>query len=619
MRSRYLRPDGCFQLHAVALLLALAGCPHRTAPVDPGAAQREALARDIAALIIPPGDDTWPALTRLGERGDDGDVTAAWERAHYLLDLFDDARFRRDPTSLVLLARAGDFAAEHGAAATDQALAFLDAELNRVSRLDRLHAGAQAARTLVQFDRDPPTRRDQVFQRIGEVKAVARGPILAGNAELRLYGYCRNAFTDAVRAPWSLRMRVLAHCLYPLYDSDPEPYFADDPALRPPPPRWRVLRDDLDRLIGRVADRGDRLAPAARHQRQALAEFLADNQDRLPELPDPSAIGAIQVAHATPYDWSPLLQLGDGSALPPLAQDIDRLAKPVQGDGRGAVAVALTADAPLAALAHAVEVATGAGAVRVELLVAIDQKLVVPPGDYWSGRLHGDHVLRLATIPVMVAAAPPAPEVLANLHPHVQSWDPDRARLGLHLEITDRKWRLVAPTGTVAELDVGGAGDLATRLRAVLARVRAAFSGESGLVLVPTPSVTYGAVVSAAAAAATDADGRALFPMLGFAATVPRPDSESLARRIERRAGARVAIDPAVLDSRATLVRNCYQELLEHKPELGGEVRVELRGNAAAVVAGPRDAELRRCVVRGVGAAMAAAGVASAAVTLSPK
>jgi hypothetical protein len=613
------RPPCAAPVAAAALALALfAGCPRpaRVAPPreDPGAA----LSADLTALTIPPGPASAAALRRLAARADRGEVAAAWARAHYLLDLFDDARFRRDDASLALLCAAGDLPAARGAAATDAALGLLGAEINRVLRADRLHPDGQAARALVEFDRQGPARRDQLFRRIGEVKAVARGGPLAANARLRLYGFCRAAFTDAVRAPWSLRMRVLAHCLYPLYDSDPEPYFADDPARRPPPPRWQVLGDDLTRLAAAIAADGGRLAPAGRYAADELARFLADHRDRLPDLPDPDQIGAPRVAHATPYDWTPLLALGDGAALPPLAQTIEALARPAQGDGRGALALALAGQAPMTALAHAVEVAAGVGAVRLELLVAVDQRLVVPPGDYWSPRLEGDRATRLAVVPVMLAAAAPAPEVLANLNPNVLRWQPERARLGLHLEVAPDRWRLVAATGTVAVVPTGGAGDPATRLREALAEVRAAFPGESGLALTPTADASYGAVLAAAVAAATDADGQPLFPMLGFAAAAPRPDRELLRKRIDRRRGARVDIAPAALAGSAPTLRACYQDRLEARPELGGVVRVELR-EVPEVVAGPADPALRRCVLAVLRGPMAGDGIGSAEVRLTPR
>ena len=605
----------------LALLLTASACPNReretTTLPDPA---DKARADDIARLTIPAIAATGAALSRLGERTDAGDIVSAWARAHYLIDLFDDARFRRDDASLAVLAATMGAKAERGSEATSAALSFLNAELNRVLRINRLHELALAARALIEFDMRPPGARGQAFQRIGEIKAVVRLVDLRSNARLRLYGYCRNALGDATRAPWSLRMRVLAHCLYPLFDSDPTPYFADTPEQRPPPPRSEHILARLAELLAEVATPAGRLGLATTHLRAELEAFVAENRTRLPAPPAPADIGVPIVAHATPYDWTPLLRLGAGDNLAPTAKHIEELARPVQGDGRGAIALALASQAPLSALAHAVEVAAGAGAVRLELLVGIDQKLAVPPGDYWSGRIDGDHVTRLAVIPVMLAAAIPLPEVLANLNPHVSHWNPARAALGLHLVITSNQWRLLAANGTLALIRTDAvSADPREQLRAELARVRAAFPGERGLVLVPQPEVSYGAVLAAATTVATDASGHALLPMLAFAATAPQPRGKTLARRIDRRWQANVKISPDDLMGRSPVVLSCYQDLLEKQPQLAATLRLELSDGAVTVVSGPRNPALRSCAIAGMESAMVDRKVTSAVLTMSPK
>jgi hypothetical protein len=129
---------------------------------------------------------------------------------------------------------------------------------------DRLHAGAQAARTLLEQDRRPPADRADLYRRMAELKGIARGGgPLAANALLRLAAFCAAAFRDATTAPARARPRILAMCLYPLYDSDPEPYLAEDPARRPPEPAWEDLRDELEKLLGGLAAQPSRVAPLA--------------------------------------------------------------------------------------------------------------------------------------------------------------------------------------------------------------------------------------------------------------------------------------------------------------------------------------------------------------------
>ncbi len=613
-------------LPVLAALLALSACPGRGGPPSEAPSQPAGptLSEDLQQLVIPVAQGTAEALQRLEKRADEGQLAAAWGRAHYLIDLFDDARFRRDDDSLrVLIATMGDASlspAARGAEATSKVLAFLSAEVNRVIRSDRLHAGAQAALVLLAFDGRPPLRRVEVLQRIGELKAITTDSELASNALLRMYGYCRTAFDDATRARWADRMQMLCHCLYPLYRSDPEPYFAKDPARRPPPPRWRDLAEGMDALLERIAEHHDRLAPAADYQRNDLAEFLAANAEQFPALPDPAKIDAPPVDWAIPYDWTPLLRLGAGEKLDSVDHYAEALAMPLQGDGRATVALALARSAPASALAQAIAIAKRAGATRLELLVTVKQRLDVPPGDYWHGRLQGQEAIRLAAIPVAVEPAAPAPGQAPSAAAEQPVWDPARASLGLHLAIGASRWDLVAPKGRIATIDTSAAGsNPSAELRNVLARIRGAFSDEIGLVLVPLAETHHGAVIAAASAAAHDAEGRPLFPMLAFSDQAPEPrPGKALRARIDRRWQAEVEVDPPALQSRTAVIRSCYQDLLEKQPRLGGEIRLEVGPKGPVVAKGPANRRLRACALRGAGAVMTEKGIASARVTLRP-
>jgi len=608
-------------------LLATSACPGRggPSPTGPKPPAGPSVEEDLARLLIPPGPGTAEALERLEKHADEGRIDAAWGRAHYLVDLFDDARFRRDDDSLrLLLATMGDAAltpTERGEDATAKVLSFLSAEVNRVVRLDRLHQGAQAALTLFAFAAQPPRNRSEVLQRMAEVKALANGSDAASNALLRMVGYCRHAFEDAARARWADRAQMLCHCLYPLYESNPDPYFADHPSDRPPPPHWRELGAGMLKLLDRVAALEDRLAAAAQHQKGSITRLLDDNASEMPTLPDPAALGAPLVAHAVPYDWTPLLVLGDGSKLDPVDKYAQALAMPLQGDGRGRIALAMAGHAPSSALAHALAIARAAGASRLDLLVSIRQQLSVPPGDFWHGRIEGDSATRLAVIPVAVAAEDPVPGKAPTNAPEQPIWDPKRAKIGLHLVVGPNEWRLLSAQGTLQRIATAAGGKAPkTALREALARARGAFSDEAGLVLVAGKGASYGAVLSAADAAARDDRGRALFHMLAFADEAPKPArGNALARRVERRWLAQVRIDPTALDNRSASIRSCYQDLLEKQPKLAGSVRLEVGPAGAVVVSGPRSKKLRACVLGAAGSAMSARGIASAVVELRPK
>jgi hypothetical protein len=611
--------------------LAIAACRPPAGAVEgtAGAQPKD----ELAALTAPPTAASAAALARVTERARAADTAAAWARIHYLLDLFDDARFRQADDSLALLAaEIGQPQPVRGAATTDAAVAHLLVEVDGLLTADSRHPGARAARTLLELDQDPPTRRGDVFQRMVELKTVARGGgALADNARLRLFGFCQRALSDALGVSGSLQQRMIQFCLYPLFDSDPEPYFAADPALRPPPPRVADLAAAMARLIAPIGHGGRRLAVTGR---ALLADFHRERATALPETRSPADLGVPMVARAAAFDATPLLALGDGRGVLPSA--LAELLRPaLRGDGRGIVAVALAATAAADALTTVAGTAAETGAHRLELVVGYRQELTVPLGDYWAAHAEVDVTAggrttlpRLGVIPLSLArlqdaaGLPPGHGAAVREADPTAGWDPRRAMLGLTLVVGGLRWRLVAPSGAVAEIATESAAvDPGLVLRQALGRVRGAFPDEDGLAVVIEPGVTYGQLIGALDAASRDANGEPLFARLALATTAPPaadPRGPGLARRIERRWRARVSLAPASLGPRAAVVRRCYQDLLETNANLGGEVRLELRGRTAVVVSGPRNRALRRCVLGALAESMAEQTIASATVTLAP-
>jgi hypothetical protein len=626
---------------ALAAAAVASGCPAKPDPqrtTTPAGPELETLA---ARLVIPVGsaapdgspvttDAGAEALAALSDRAAAGDAEAAWLRVHYLLDLFDDARFRRDDDSLRLLRRAmgvaadGDDGPPRGHEATGAALEFLLIEVDRLLGMQRLHAGGQAARTLLAFDDEPPRSRSDVLPRIVGLKAIARGGgPLAANATLRLFGYCRRALADAVETRWADRTRYLAHCLYPLYDADPAPYFADSADRRPPPPAWRDLIRDADALLASVADAPGRLVGAARHQRQELDRFAARAADALPSLPAPADLGVPSVDTADLYDWTPLLTVSQPEDLNALDNDqarADALRRAIAGDGRATVAIAIAAPLPAAELVRAARIAQRAGAGTLQLVVSTTQVLQVPPNDYWSGRLtpgtdgRGDRARRLAVLPVSLA-------VLHATRP-AQGWSAADSALGLHLVVEPTAWRVVAPTGEVARIPSSSAragADAAQALRETLSQIRDAFPDEDAIIVVPDPKASAGAVLAAVHAALYDSGGERLMGRLGLHHKPPQITARTLARRVQARYRAHVALAPEPLRSLAAPVRRCYQDALERAPGQSYDIRLELSGDAVTVTRGPRNPALRQCVIEAVGDAMKKEQMASATLTLRPK
>lgn len=648
-------PCALMRLSSVVLVLLASACAKPATP-QARVAAAPTLADDVARLVLPvprsPAfqEDIAAALARLETRAESTSASAdkaAWARAHYLLDLFDDARLRRDGESLAMLHRALDTppdAPRQGPAATDTALQALAVALDGILARDRLHAEAQAARTLVGWDLDRPRERAAVHGRLEAVKAIARGGSdVAANARLRLHAYCRQALEDVRRARRADRTRIAAHCLYPLYTADPAPYFAEEPATRPPPPDWRALLADLDRLLGTVIEHPGRLSVTAQALRSELADLEPVLASALPAPPDPVALGLPRVDHGPPYDDTPLLTL-DASAA---ADQLEALRSALVEDGRNTATAVIPAVAPAAQVLDAAERAAGAGAAQLGLLAWNEQAVALRAGDYWSAHAPpSGRARRLVAIPLSLArlgsSASPSGASPSSASPSGASPSgaspsgaspsntPAPARpaapvaapepgLGLHLVIDRETWRLTSPTGEVAALATSSeTGDPVEGLRAALARVRSAFATPQTLVLVPGREATAGALVTAAAAALAPHQDQPLVAGLALARSAPAPRVSTLAQRIARRASASVDIAPAELAARSPIVRACYQDVLDARPAAAGTVRLERRGTGL-VVTGPADRGLRACAENTLGPVMRERDITSATTTFRPQ
>ncbi|WP_428262903.1 hypothetical protein [Haliangium sp.] len=598
---------------ALGLALLCSACagqtPSPAAPTPAAPSPTEVLRLPVPADAAAQ-DSIVDALSELAARAQGQGpeaVAAAWTRSHYLLDLFDDARFRPDEASRAMLHRALGTAAEApttGPAATTAVASALLVGVDEILAGERLHPDAVAARTLLRFDLEPPRARAQVHERMAPIEAIAgAGGPLADNARLRLIGYCRTALADAAAGPRRDRGRILAHCLYPLYEADPEAYFSADPGARPPPPQALALARDLDRLAARVADDGGRLAVTGAAVREGLAALAQEIAPALADMPDPVALGLARADAAQPYDGAPIVALSrtEAARVPgALAVDeADRLARAVATDGRARVAALVPAVEPATRVLEAAAGARRAGATTLGLLAWRQQRVQVPAGDYWSRRLPPDRrVRRLAEIGLALDENGPG-------------------TLGLHLVVGRATWQLVSPAGALAPVTTEGADTTAGEDLAVqLAGLMDAFGGLDGLALVPTPDATAGALV-AAAGAALGAVGELRLRLASAApVAVAGTGANALALRIERRARARVAIEPTALSEHAGAVRACYQALLERRPGLTGVLRLERRAGAVRVTAGPAERGLRACVQAALAEPMALSDVSAVAVTL---
>ncbi len=563
-----------------ASLLLLTACGPSAVPKIADNPTNLAPDLNTEALVIPPRDveSVYSLLDQLQQRGDAGDQQSAWQRAHYLLDLFDAARFGNDAASRSLLARVAGWPAESmtGPGATQAVAELLLLEFDHILEQSRQHKLGGRGRILANFDLSPPRTRSEVFQRLLELKRIvaSEGP-LATNAKLRLFGYCKNALLDAASYVGQERRVAISHCLYPLYAANPAPYFAEKAEKRPPPPELATLVPVMQELLNQSAGR---LLAASTVQRQWMVEFETSSGFRTGISVDANLLPFADTA--LPYDDAPVIGKGLRTAL--------------QFDGRGTAALVLPAATPASQTLIAARQAQAAGAHTMAVVVGMKQQLRVPKGDYWSNRLArdgksveraGQLLFSLAPLSNEEGAATPQ----AGVRTKAQGWDPARAALQLHLLLSPTSWRLVSPLGELATIDTSTKSTLPQEtLRKLLSQVRQAFPDEDGLIVVPGQMSSHAALVTAALAALHDSQGQRLFSSLAIAASGPKVrKGKAFQNRVRRRSRAQLQVSPDSAQSRSAAARACYLRLLDKKGKaIVGQVRIERAADGTAKITG---------------------------------
>ncbi len=513
-------------------------------------------------------------------------MQAAWLRAHYLLDLFDSARFGENPHSRTLLAEIAGWPKPSfsGPGATQSIAELLELEFDHVLELGRNHALGGQAKVLARFDAAPPQHRSEVFQRLLELKQIAsKDSPLATNARLRLFAYCKTAIQDAATFAGKGRRVALSHCLYPLYQANPEPYFHKAAQRRPPPPQLSNLWEPMRFLLNQASS--TRISPTLQAQKRWL-DIAKETQNFSVGITDLANLPFVE--NVIPYDDYPLLT--------PSAP----LASALQEDQRGMAALAISAQSPATETLAAAKRAKAAGAIALAIVVGMKQTLSVPKGDYWSEKTQrdGNEVLRAGQIVFSLAplGAQTAPN--SQIRAKANLWDPVRAGLKLHLLISPKQWRLVGPSGNLATIATQTkTADPREQLRTILNTVRQGYPDEDGLILVPSTEATHASLLWAAQAAAVDAQGNRLFSMLALADHGPNKVKAGSAflKLIRLRSRAKVTVTPNEVAKALPAARQCFLNLLQKKRNTKpGTIRME-RNASGELVTTPSRSPLAKC------------------------
>tara|TARA_R110002096_G_scaffold44526_4_gene120034 strand:- start:14952 stop:16778 length:1827 start_codon:yes stop_codon:yes gene_type:complete len=551
----------------ISLSVACGGTGVGPAGPGNGSAPAKVTVETRAQLVIPPGETSLDAMRSLEKLSDAGSVEAAVLHAHYLMDLFDDARFSGGEESRSLLAEIAGRPKDsmRGPAATQALAELLVLDADRVLELDRKDPIGQELRVLASYDAAVPANRADVLQAMEELKRIRdkRGK-LADNATLRLFGYCRSALLDAQKFDRVGQRVALSHCLYPLFASDPAPYFAEHSTERPPPPQVEKIAAALSTLL---ATRGDSRLAASFETQRAWAKNFSKSPGLLSQI-DPLALRLPSVALAQPYDDAPIFT----SESPSLGREI-------LADGRGHVAVALASETPAAELLTSAKTISAVGGDSVLLLVATSQRLRVPRGDYWSDSVSDAPIWRVGQLSFSLARLDATKNNPGQRTEGTKAaeWNAQHSDLTLHLIVSPSQWTLLSPLGRIAQFAVGDKDASAPEmLQDALLELRSAYPDEQGIILVPEGGTSVGALTLAAEAAHHRADGIPLFPRLALAEVAPKVrKGKQLEARVSRRAGANVSVNPEALTNKVPAAVRCYQAMADARALPTASVRLE--------------------------------------------
>jgi hypothetical protein len=594
------------------IVVALAvGCgpPAKGPDTGPSGASDAVPAAVVAKLIIPPTAETLGALETL-RRGTG--CHAAWRRVRYLLDLFDAVRLLPtdksiDGPGLTLLWKGLALPNEpaRGREATRRVMEGLRSQLAQQRLATCAAEHVTTAATLLQADEAPRKTTEEALRVAVVYKRIARSTSpLSPNAQLRLVDWCAKAFQLAVGGDPRQQHGRLNQCLFPLYDTDPAPYFQKDPTARPPDPPWPVLRGALARATrelqrGRLKGLGTRLA---RHQARFFEAAAA-------LLPAPLNLSSFKLPSSTQgvaWDRTPVVLVSSrgylvgGRAV--LDGDTDGLvqaiAKRLHNDQRRQITLVAAPDCEAERILELGRAARKAGARLMTLGTTRRVSGPPPQGDVQVAVFGQRPVLRLEGIPIdLTLLSTATPRGYSRDLPRGVGYDPRTAASGLAIVIERSGARISSKDGRLAPIKLPG-------LQAQLKSLKGVYADDRSLVVAPGRGALYAELVSVAAAA-RKADGQPLFPGLALATpsrvNAPEQDLRPALRLFSM---ARVKLEPILDQSWPGRVRACYLETLRGyiegaKPPEGSVIVFVPGGKQRAHVRGlKRQRALHKCLLQ---------------------
>ena len=569
-----------------------------------------------ATLKIPPVKGAAAALEQL--RAQAGHCEATWLRIQYLLDLLDAARLRAAGGGVsappgaahALLWKALALPGEpgRGRLATGQVIQALQAQLRGADSACRENRANMAdAHALLGADLAPRTDAAEALRLVVVYKKIARsGSPLSPNARLRLVDWCLSAFRLASGGAPALQHARINQCLFPLYDADPGPYFAAEPAARPPDPPWNVLQRALQaELALLVKGRLGSLAAAIARDAEAFFGRAAAT------LPTPLNLRLFlppRDDRGLPWDRTPIVlytsqgyYVGGRAVLPDDKQGLQQaIAERLRGDRRGRVTLVAAADDPATMVSHVGRAARLAGARTLALATVKQVALKAPAGDVQSAVFGDRPVDRLQEVPLsLLLLSARASTPLARDRPRGQEYNAAAAKNALGVRLSRGSYQVFSRHGVLPPVHHA-------RLQQTLQALRKGYPDDTSLVLVPGAGASYQDLAEAAGMARRY-DGQPLFP--GLALSSPgrtAPSEGDLSPLLRILTAATVAVSPAHSRALPLLLRRCYLDTLraawgkKKKYPQGKLVLAERKGKLRIAGGKLRHGVLRKCIKQDV-------------------
>ncbi len=509
------------------------------------------LARIEETLILPPGQGARNHIQTMAHH--ESCVQTALLRLHYLVDLFDFARFMpHEPSRTVLLETLNipsrsDDSVERTAAVTKIVLQTLHqyaARLLNHSKKSGINSDIveelSFLKKMLDLDREFPRTANERLEHVNFLKTHGDGPgRFRANALLRLYGWCAQSLWAMMIAPEGKRQKAANFCLYTLTEHDPRAYVSENVHLLPAPDPLALHamnRITLDKIAAESENRlASSLVPVLKKRWKQEHEMLAKTTSLWTSALK-SKKDLVVVEHCSPRFESPLvlveeerIRAGDRVVTRPSDRNLRPLLTWLYGRSeRKHMSLRVSPSIPWYRVWAVLQASVRSGfeSIGFQVLAPIPKKKAHTAPQLCETILTESATgLRMSELPLsMLAIAPWPTEKEKSFVPAVQ-WREDCTSRWITLEISPRRLRVSArggacsPTINIDRIEEtgeryekqSGLSAAIAELQDLLLDVKRTFPDECGLLVTVTGTTPFHLLARVLSAARKTPDGRPLF------------------------------------------------------------------------------------------------------------